>query len=632
MMRISRHAASILAVTVLQFGLLVLPGGASETAHPLATAPGPASAVYVLEQPYLPNASYEGSPVPGGIATFDPNHLAQGPTRSSPLPLPDSILSGAVAGSDVFAIDGPPYGTIGERTGPLWEFNRWTGQTTQLGAVGSWVAASPDGTKVYVDGPSGLVVVNAFTGQSTATIPLAKAGPVSVDPESGRIWVATDSGLEVVDPLTGNVQQAVTTSPFDSVAFTPGTAWAATADGSGQLDEIATTTLQVLRTIQTIPAQPVNLYVGTAQVVAAPGNPDVFSVVWVTPREGEGGDYLVEVDRATGVATTVSEIFDVGTGRSSSDSLAISPDGGTLYLAQSYGHSGYFDGSTLYSYNARTDAQLAEWDYPGAKPWLAGVVVAPPYPPLTQGYWQASADGGVFAFGTAPYLGSMAGHPLAAPVVGIAPTPGGRGYWLAGGDGGVFTFGDATFWGSMGGQPLNAPIVGLAPTPSGKGYWEVAADGGVFSFGNAPYLGSMGGRALNAPIVGLAPTPSGKGYWEVAADGGVFSFGDARFLGSMGGRTLNAPAVSLIPSPDGQGYWEVGADGGVFCFGDAPYLGSAVGQGLSGPVTGAAAVPGGTGLWFTSATGETDGVGSAENAGSAAGASLSPVEGMAAQP
>ncbi|MGH9088957.1 MAG: spherulation-specific family 4 protein, partial [Acidimicrobiales bacterium] len=81
----------------------------------------------------------------------------------------------------------------------------------------------------------------------------------------------------------------------------------------------------------------------------------------------------------------------------------------------------------------------------------------------------------------------------------------------------------------QGGHPLAAPIVGIAPTPSGHGYWEVAADGGVFSYGDATFEGSMGGHPLAAPIVGIAPTPSGHGYWEVAADGGVFSYGDATF-------------------------------------------------------------------------------------------------------
>ena len=109
-----------------------------------------------------------------------------------------------------------------------------------------------------------------------------------------------------------------------------------------------------------------------------------------------------------------------------------------------------------------------------------------------------------------------------------------QGYLLAARDGGVFAYGTEAFHGSMGGQHLNAPIVGAVSTPDGDGYWLVASDGGVFAFGDATFYGSMGGRHLNAPIVGMAPTPDGQGYWLVAADGGVFAFGDASFAGSMG--------------------------------------------------------------------------------------------------
>ncbi|MHB1964186.1 MAG: hypothetical protein ACYCVC_17980 [Acidimicrobiales bacterium] len=123
---------------------------------------------------------------------------------------------------------------------------------------------------------------------------------------------------------------------------------------------------------------------------------------------------------------------------------------------------------------------------------------------------------------------------IGAPVAGMATTPDGRGYWLVAANGGVFAFGDAPFEGSMGGRPLGAPVVGMATTPDGRGYWLVAADGGVFAFGDAPFEGSMGGRPLGAPVVGMATTPDGRGYWLVAANGGVFAFGDAPFFGSGG--------------------------------------------------------------------------------------------------
>ncbi|HSS11318.1 MAG TPA: serine hydrolase, partial [Acidimicrobiales bacterium] len=94
-----------------------------------------------------------------------------------------------------------------------------------------------------------------------------------------------------------------------------------------------------------------------------------------------------------------------------------------------------------------------------------------------------------------------------------AAVPGGGGYWLVAADGGVFTFGDAPFLGSLGGLRLNQPIVGMAAAAGGAGYWLVAADGGVFTFGNAPFLGSDGASPVPDPAVGIAGRPGG--YWIV---------------------------------------------------------------------------------------------------------------------
>ena len=62
--------------------------------------------------------------------------------------------------------------------------------------------------------------------------------------------------------------------------------------------------------------------------------------------------------------------------------------------------------------------------------------------------------------------------------VAVVSTPDGGGYWVASSTGAVYPFGDARSFGSMAGTPLNAPIVGMAPTPDGEGYWLVATDGG----------------------------------------------------------------------------------------------------------------------------------------------------------
>jgi len=220
-----------------------------------------------------------------------------------------------------------------------------------------------------------------------------------------------------------------------------------------------------------------------------------------------------------------------------------------------------------------------------------------------EGYWLASADGGVYAQGDAGYYGSLGNERLQGPVVAMAATPDGRGYWLAALDGGVFAFGDAHFYGSMGAVRLNQPIVGMASTADGKGYWLVASVGGVFAFGDAPFLGSMGGTPLVSPVTGMAPTHHGLGYWLVAGDGGIFTFGDATFHGSTGGTVLNDPVVSMAATPDDGGYYMVATDGGIFAFGDAPYYGS-LGAGLDGnpdvvlPVAQIVLAQGKTGYWL----------------------------------
>ncbi len=90
-------------------------------------------------------------------------------------------------------------------------------------------------------------------------------------------------------------------------------------------------------------------------------------------------------------------------------------------------------------------------------------------------------------------LATQGDFPLAASISGAAVTPTGKGAWQVGLDGGVFAFGTAPFEGSLPGIGVipNTPIVGIASTPDGQGYWLVGADGGVFAFGDAGFYGSV---------------------------------------------------------------------------------------------------------------------------------------------
>ena len=250
---------------------------------------------------------------------------------------------------------------------------------------------------------------------------------------------------------------------------------------------------------------------------------------------------------------------------------------------------------------------------------------------INQSYWMVASDGGIFTFGGAGFFGSMGGHPLNRPIVGLAAAPDGKGYWEVASDGGIFNFGaSAGFYGSAGSLHLNKPVVGMAATPDGKGYWLVASDGGVFTYGDAVFHGSMGGHPLNKPVVGIAATPSG-GYWEVASDGGIFSFGPgATFHGSAGSLHLNAPVVGIAASPDGGGYWTVASDGGIFNYGDAGFYGSTGAIHLNKPVVGMAGSPVGKGYWLAASDGGIFAFGDAMFQGSMGGIPLNkPVVGIA---
>lgn len=150
--------------------------------------------------------------------------------------------------------------------------------------------------------------------------------------------------------------------------------------------------------------------------------------------------------------------------------------------------------------------------------------------PNGSGYYLVAADGGVFNFGSAEFHGSsyslgLTGlngpHPLNAPIVGIVSTPGGNGYYLASADGGVFNFGSAKFHGSAyslgftglhGSHPIKSPVVSILPSPTGAGYYLIGAGGNILSIG-APALSppANGGRVVaildNTTPVKQAPAP-----------------------------------------------------------------------------------------------------------------------------
>ena len=111
-------------------------------------------------------------------------------------------------------------------------------------------------------------------------------------------------------------------------------------------------------------------------------------------------------------------------------------------------------------------------------------------PPSSGGDYDLSLTNGVWPNEPNPAM-------LNKPASQIVATPSGKGYYIVAEDGGVFAFGDAPFFESLPeiGVIPSQPIVSMALySPSGvvSGYWLLGADGGVFSLppGKTPFYGA----------------------------------------------------------------------------------------------------------------------------------------------
>jgi hypothetical protein len=163
------------------------------------------------------------------------------------------------------------------------------------------------------------------------------------------------------------------------------------------------------------------------------------SIVGITATADGGGYWLVGAD---GGVFAFGDAVYLGSGNNGVPRVALlsAADGGGYVLPSSTGQAPLVYGhvSTVVSDQANS----------GPMP-LDALVTGGAIAPGATGYWEVSDDGGVYAFGTAPFSGSLPGLGMtpAAPIVGMAAAPG-SGYWLVGADGGVFAFGDAGYYGS----------------------------------------------------------------------------------------------------------------------------------------------------------------------------------------
>ncbi len=107
---------------------------------------------------------------------------------------------------------------------------------------------------------------------------------------------------------------------------------------------------------------------------------------------------------------------------------------------------------------------------PGAGKFV-GIAAAP-----GGGYSLVADSGAVFGFGGAPSFHTAGAGFLSAPVVGMQLDAAGDGAWVLGADGAVYAYGHARYLGGAYGPPITA--VGIARAPRGDGYWVAVAPGG----------------------------------------------------------------------------------------------------------------------------------------------------------
>ena len=245
-----------------------------------------------------------------------------------------------------------------------------------------------------------------------------------------------------------------------------------------------------------------------------------------------------------------------------------------------------------------------------ATPAVAGVSFAIPLGASNGSYWLVGSNGGVTP-GNAIFHGSLPALGLTvSDVVGMAGAPDGGGYWDVAADGGVFAFGTAPFHGSMGGKRSTAHrghgatadgggllagrrrrrglrlrgrqfrrVAGRRASstrhrrhrrhPRRQGYWLVGGRRRGLRLRGRRLRGSLPGSASRSVTSWASPPADRGGYWLAGCRRRGLRLRAPRPSTDRWVVSRQPTGSGLAVTPDGGGYWEVARDGGVFAFGDA---------------------------------------------------------------
>ena len=135
-------------------------------------------------------------------------------------------------------------------------------------------------------------------------------------------------------------------------------------------------------------------------------------------------------------------------------------------------------------------------------------------------------------------VGYTAATPPPPPVAAtqVVSSQNGSGYYILSPQGGVYAYGGAPFYGSAAGAPYfeGETAAALVVNHFGTGYWILSKSGGVYAYGGAGYYGAPAGQSYfdGETAVGMISSADGAGYTILSASGGVYAYGDGTFNGA----------------------------------------------------------------------------------------------------
>jgi YVTN family beta-propeller protein len=197
---------------------------------------------------------------------------------------------------------------------------------------------SPDGKQLFINGRhfGKVTIVDTAAWKVSATLQDWTDGPIVFSPVGAEAYVADDNAVDVVDTATGTVTDRLNTGLLpNAVAFgAGGTRVFVVNGGSDTLSIVDAASGQILKTVHGGMNAP-------DQIALAPDG----STAYV----GGTGDSIVKVRLATG---KVAAVIPVGGDQLS---IALSPDGGKLYVAEGIAERA----SRVAVVDTRTDAVTA---------------------------------------------------------------------------------------------------------------------------------------------------------------------------------------------------------------------------------------------------------------------------------